>query len=195
MALTDLERERVESYVRTRSHIPATELRAKRPRLPRDVAALVQRGAREHPNAKVRRECLGVLDHQANDESTEVFRAAVLFDPVPRVRVIALHGLACERCRVGELCVDETVTDLIRVVEADANAKVRHETVFVIARLGRRDPRVRDVLARVAREDADPLVRQVALAAVEGRGRDVRSRKALRRRATDRRAKRDPSAA
>jgi hypothetical protein len=46
---------------------------------------LVQRGAREHPNAKVRRECLTVLDHQANDEAGDVFRAA-LSDPVPRVR-------------------------------------------------------------------------------------------------------------
>jgi hypothetical protein len=45
-----------------------------------------------------------VLDHHANDESCDVFRAA-LFDPVPHVRAIALHGLACERCRVGELCV------------------------------------------------------------------------------------------
>ena len=34
----------------------------------------------------------------------------------------------------------------------------------------------------MAREDVDPLVRQVALAVVEGRRRDVRSRKALRRR-------------
>ena len=83
---------------------------------------------------------------------------------------------------MGELSVDETVTDLIRVVETDTNAKVRHNTVFVIARLGRRDPRVGDVLARVAHDDADPLVRQVALAALQGRGRDVRSRKALRRR-------------
>ncbi|MEX1006966.1 MAG: HEAT repeat domain-containing protein [Acidimicrobiia bacterium] len=80
------------------------------------------------------------------------------------------------------MCVEDTVTDLIGVLDADPNPKVRHEAVFVIARLGRRDPRVKEVLARAAREDADPLVRQVAFAAAEGRGRDVRSRKALRRR-------------
>jgi HEAT repeat protein len=143
--------------------------------------ALVQRGACAHPNARVRRQCLGVLDHHANDESSDVFRAA-LFDPVPHVRVVALHGLACERCRVGELRASEVVTDLIRVLQEDLNPKVRHGAVLVIARLAARDARVADVLTWVAREDVDSLVRQVASAVIEGRRRDVRSRKALRRR-------------
>jgi hypothetical protein len=180
MALTLVERSRIEAYV-LRPQVGATEMRATRVKLPDDLMTLVQRGAREHPNAKVRRECLNVLDHQANDESSDVFRAA-LFDPVPHVRVIALHGLACERCRVGELCAGEVVTDLIQVLDGDPNPKVRHGAVLVIAGLAARDARVVDVLARVGREDIDPLVRQVALAVVEGRGRDVRSRKALRRR-------------
>jgi hypothetical protein len=46
----------------------------------------------QHASPKVRRDALGVLDHGANDESTEVFVAA-LSDPVPRVRLVALHGL------------------------------------------------------------------------------------------------------
>src|SRR5450755_3814156 len=59
-----------------------------------------------HPSPKVRRECLGVLDHVANDDSIEVFRHA-LSDPVPRVRLVALHGLSCQHCRTGELCVGD----------------------------------------------------------------------------------------
>jgi hypothetical protein len=39
----------------------------------------------------------------------------VLSDPVPRVRIGALHGLSCERCRVGEIRVDDVVTDVLRV--------------------------------------------------------------------------------
>ncbi len=105
-----------------------------------------------------------------------------MFDPVPHVRVIALHGLACERCRVGVLCASDVVTDLIQVLDRDPNPKVRHGAVLVVARFMVRDARVVDVLALVARDDVDPLVRQVALAVVEGRRRDVRSRKALRRR-------------
>ncbi len=78
--------------------------------------------------------------------------------------------------------MSDVVTDLIQVLDGDPNPKVRHGAVLVIARLAARDARVVDVLARVAREDVDPLVRKVALAVVEGRWRDVRSRKALRRR-------------
>ena len=164
-----------------RPQLGATELRATRVKLSDELTALVQRGAKEHPNARVRRECLNVLDHHANDESSDVFRAA-LFDPVPHVRVIALHGLACERCRAGELGASAVVTDLIEVLDGDPNPKVRHAAVLVIARFIGRDARVVDALTRVAGADTDPLVREVALAVVEGRGRDVRSRKALRRR-------------
>jgi hypothetical protein len=103
MALNLVERERLESYLLAQ-RVPARVLRARQGKLSPELLTLIQRGAREHPNAKVRRACLGVLDHQANDESGEVFRAA-LFDPVPHVRVVALHGLACERCRVGEVRV------------------------------------------------------------------------------------------
>jgi HEAT repeat protein len=183
MALTRSDRDEVESLVAVRRCLTASQVRAGRSPLTKDEVALVQRGAVEHPSARVRCECLGVLDHQASDESTEVFRAAVLRDPVPRVRVFALHGLACERCSVEDLCVEDAVGDLIRVLESDDNPKVRHEAVFVLARLGRRDARAGEMLMRVAECDDDSLVREVALAAVEGRGRDVRSRKALRRRA------------
>jgi hypothetical protein len=101
MALSLVARERIESYVFGPQR-SATQLRTMRVKLPRELVTLIQRGAREHPNARVRRECLGVLDHHANDESEEVFRAA-LFDPVPHERMFALHGLVCERCRVGEM--------------------------------------------------------------------------------------------
>jgi HEAT repeat protein len=180
MALNAVEREQLESYLAKR-RVPATVLRGRQVTLSPELLELVQRGASEHANAKVRRECLGVLDHDANDESGDVFRTALL-DPVPHVRVVALHGLACERCRVGELCTSEVVTDLIRVLDDDPNPKVRHGAVLVLARLAGRDTRVVDVLRQVSREDVDPWVRKVALAVVEGRWRDVRSRKALRRR-------------
>jgi hypothetical protein len=51
--------------------------------------AAMQAAALQHASPKVRRDALG---HGANDESTEVFVAA-LSDPVPRVRLVALHGL------------------------------------------------------------------------------------------------------
>lgn len=154
-----------------------------RRRQPLPPIAAMQRAALHHPNARVRRECLNVLDHHANDASADVFRQA-LQDPVPRVRVIALHGLACERCRTGELCASDVVPALIGVLERDPSPKVRHGAVGILLRLSSRDERAPEALIRASREDADPLVRQVATAATQGRRRDIRSRKALRRRAS-----------
>lgn len=66
--------------------------------------------------------------HVANDESTDVVRAA-LGTPVPRVRLVALHGLFCERCRLGAIDVDDVVTDALGVLPDDPNAKVRHAAI------------------------------------------------------------------
>jgi hypothetical protein len=193
MALSPWECEQLEVLTRA-ERVPARELRSRRVALSREELVLVQRGAREHADARVRRECLGVLDHRANDESTQVFRAAALSDPVPHVRVVALHGLACERCRVHELGVAEAVTDLVRVLADDTNDGVRHGAVLVLARFVTRDGRAGSALRTAARTDSDPLVREVAVAAVEGRWRDLKSRKALRRRTRrGRQAARNPS--
>jgi hypothetical protein len=133
-----------------------------------------------HVSAKVRRDALGVLDHAANDESTEVFRAA-LSDPVPRVRLVALHGLSCERCRIGELRVDDVMTDVLRVLREDASARVRHASIDVLCRFSRRDDRVLPALRAAALTDADPFVRVAAAGAARGEQK-VWSRKAVRRR-------------
>jgi hypothetical protein len=61
------------------------------------VGAL-QAAAVGHGDPWVRRDCLAVLDHVASDASVETFRVA-LDDPVAPVRLAAIHGLACERCR------------------------------------------------------------------------------------------------
>jgi HEAT repeat protein len=141
-----------------------------------------QAAALHHPNARVRRECLGLLDHYANDESASTF-AAALSDPVARVRNLALHGLSCERCRTGDLAVEDVVPALLSALASDPSPKVRHNTLFILAGVAGRDRRVRPALNRAAREDDDNLVRYVAQAALDGRVRDMGTRKALRRRA------------
>jgi hypothetical protein len=141
----------------------------------------MKRAALLHKNPKVRRECLNVLDHAASDASVGVFRRA-LGDPVPRVRLVALHGLACERCRVGQLCVEDVVTDLVHTVSTDPSAKVRHAAVLVLARFVDRDQRARAALASAAMADTDQLVRAAARATSRDAVSRVPSRKALRRR-------------
>lgn len=152
-----------------------------RRREPLPPVAAVQAAALHHPNARVRHDCLSALDHHANEASAEIFRKA-LNDPVPRVRTIALHGLACERCRESELCVSDVVPALTAVLESDPSPKVRHDAVRILVRLSSRDERAGKAI-QMATADNDPLVSAVATAAVDGRRRDIGSRKALRRRA------------
>jgi hypothetical protein len=153
-------------------------------RLPQAPIALMQRAALHHPNGKIRRFALGILDHEANDESTDVFRQA-LTDPAPVVRLNALHGLSCERCRVGELCVDDVVPALINVLEHDDSPKVRHASLFPLILLAGRDERVTAAFARAAEVDPDPLLRAAAAEARDGNYKRVKTRKALRRRRSE----------
>jgi HEAT repeat protein len=151
--------------------------------------AEMQTAAIRHRDPWVRRTCLSFLDHYANDESTTTFLAA-LDDPVTPVREMALHGLACERCRTTELCVEDVVPVLSRVVDADASPDIRQKAIPILMRLAPRDSRARTALEGAARVDSDPLIRAVAVAALEGRTQDaLRSRHDLLRRAKTRRSK------
>ena len=141
----------------------------------------LQATALRHPSPKVRRDSLGALDHEAADASAGVFRRA-LADPVPRVRMTALHGLACERCRTEELCLPDVVPTLLAVLSGDESPKVRHSAALVLSRLVGRDRTVRPALLVAADTDPDELVRIVSRAAATGDRRLLKSRKALRRR-------------
>jgi hypothetical protein len=156
---------------------------------PEVPVAEMQGAATNHPDPWVRRGCLSFLDHYASDASTHPFLAA-LDDPVTFVREMALHGLACEQCRAAELCVAEVVPVLSRVLATDASPEVRHKVVPILMRLSDRDPRARSALEEAAVADDDSLVREVAVAALEGKVWDAsRSRHDLRRRATTRKGK------
>jgi hypothetical protein len=58
--------------------------------------------ALRHPNPRVRFECLGMLDHLADDNSLAAMIAATR-DSVPRVRRMAVHALGCLRCKPSTL--------------------------------------------------------------------------------------------
>ena len=134
----------------------------RRARLARDMpVATIQAAALGHPDFTVRRFCLFLLDHYASDASWEVFRRA-LRDPVPAVRAGALHGIACERCRVQALPVAGVVGDLVAIMGADPNPEVRYKTVAALARFLERDGRAGEAIARAAADDPDPAIRHVA---------------------------------
>jgi hypothetical protein len=188
MPLTAAELQRVQQYVDSwwaRAHELAADkplsLQAWKDQMPAAPIELLQKAALEHPNGKVRRFALGVLDHEANDDSADTFRVA-LRDPAPVVRMNALHGVSCERCRVGELCTDDVVPALIDVLEHDDSPKVRHASLFPLIKLADRDARIAAAFARAAEADPDELIRAAAAEARDGNYKRVKTRKALRRR-------------
>lgn len=188
MSLSPEDLEQVERYFKEWWQVVRTSVAAGlradqwKPLLPAAPVAAMQAAALHHPNARIRRDCLTVLDHEASDASVDIFRAA-LADPVPRVRQIALHGLACERCREAELCVADVVPTLIDTLVNDDNAKVRHAAIGILLSVSDRDTRAGDAIREAGLHDDDELVRQAALAADAGRYRGMGSRKAIRRRA------------
>jgi HEAT repeat protein len=138
-----------------------------------------------HPDPFTRRDCLGFLDHYANEASTAVF-AAALHDPVDFVRNAALHSIACESCRKEELCVADVVHDIIGVLEADLSPELRTKAIPILLRLAGRDDRAWEAIERASGNDPDAIVRRAAADALCGNFVAPRKRYERRQRRHDR---------
>ena len=155
----------------------APQDRAGRRRREAPVTAL-QSAALADPDPFRRARCLAVLDHVANEASTDVFVAA-LADPVADVRRHAVHGLTCERCRTTELCLVDVVAAVTRALVSERDVETRHQLVMVLGRFASRSNAARHALDVVSTNDPDDLVR-VAATSVLTTGH-ARSRRALQR--------------
>jgi len=127
----------------------------------------LQVAALRHPDPHIRRTCLWVLDHHANDESVPVF-ARALEDDVDFVREMALHSLACEGCKELQMCLADVVPPLIRVVQQDPKPDLRIKALAALFGLSRRDDRAQEALEQAARDNSDPIVRRCAAGAARG---------------------------
>jgi hypothetical protein len=103
----------------------------------------------KHPNANVRWWCAQMLDHAADDTCVPAL-FDLLHDPVPCVRRMAVHALACQRCKTAPLQADMTDM-LIDFALHDPNLKVRGEAVFGLAFVPA-NPRVTDALQQIIAE-------------------------------------------
>lgn len=128
----------------------------------------VRVAALEHPDAKVRWWALGYLDHHDNDASMATF-AQALRDPDPHVRTAALHSIACEACKVDELCAVDVVPALIEVLRHDPEVDLRLRALQQLLYLAGRDDRVRPAIKLASKRDKDPVLRRTANEALSGR--------------------------
>lgn len=120
---------------------------------------LLNAGAVEHPNPRIRGDCLALLDHVAGEESVPVYVSA-LSDPVPNVRRRALHALTCETCKAETLCAD-IVPEVVRLALHEPNEMVRVQAVHALL-VRQSDQRAREALAAVAAGDAHEGIRRYA---------------------------------
>jgi HEAT repeat protein len=173
--VTRSDREVALDYLRWLDEAPRSRRDRRRAEAP--VSSL-QATALSDPDPYRRARCLAVLDHVANEASTEVF-AAALRDPVNDVRRQAVHGLTCERCRSGEVCVGDVVPAVVAALAAEDDTQVRHQLVVTLGRFATRSDLARQTLQTVGAQDADELLR-VAASAVLATGH-TRGRKSLER--------------
>lgn len=127
----------------------------------------LQLGALRHPDPQIRRYCLVVLDHYANDASMQTFVSA-LEDDTDAVREIALHSLACEPCKRDALCPTDVVPALARVLASDPKPDLRIKALTALLRVHGDAEQLKDLLRRTAESNSDPVTRRCAEDALRG---------------------------
>lgn len=91
----------------------------------------------------------------------------LLRDPKSKVRLWAVHSLACDHCRDDVRCPVDVVPHLIERIEIDDSVRVRRMAVIMLA-CDFADPRAVPVLQRVLRDESD---RKLRMHAENGLGR------------------------
>jgi HEAT repeat protein len=109
-----------------------------------------------HPDWHVRHWCAIYLDHNATPDSLRDL-VPLLTDPVPRVRLWAVHSISCEGCKAHE-CPLDLAPLLIERVEKDVSTRVRKMAVAMLTTLPL-DVRVAPVFKAVLDRETDARIR------------------------------------
>jgi HEAT repeat protein len=120
---------------------------------------------------QVRRWAAMCLDQVADEEALTDL-VPMLTDSHPRVRLWAVHSIACEHCKDDVSCPVDVVPLLVERVREDPSLRVRRMAVIMLGSEFR-DPRALPVLEEVLREDSDSKLRhhaEVALGRLEAVG-------------------------
>lgn len=124
-----------------------------------------------HASPWVRYNCAGALDHLGDDRCAGPLRR-LLNDPVPRVRRMALHSLACDACKLAPLRRGEDIIALMveRALE-DPSVKVRRHAAAGLADSS--DARAISALETVVARETDPSLLRIARRGLAGRAASV----------------------
>jgi HEAT repeats len=121
------------------------------------------RGGLGHPDERVRERCCKILDHLMDADSIPPLIGA-LADPCERVRIAAVHALACDRCKT-DACrpTPEAVLPAgVGLLAGDPSALVRAYAAELVGQWAHSRPAARDAITRAAAHDPSPSVRKKA---------------------------------
>ncbi|SOD91081.1 HEAT repeat domain-containing protein [Streptomyces sp. Ag109_G2-15] len=143
---------------------PQRAVAAHRELLRRDSAAVdAIRAGLGHPDPAVRTGCCRLLDHLVDGESMGQL-IAMADDADARVRIAALHALACDRCK-GDTCApgaDQVLGPGLRRLAADPDPHVRAMAAEVVGKFVHTEARALAALDRSHAQDPSPAVRKKA---------------------------------
>ena len=111
-----------------------------------------------------RAQCAEALDRLVDEESYPLL-VACLADRESRVRVNALHALACDRCKQSAACRPDKAAVLppaVRCLRHDPDKYVRAMAVAVVGRWVHSDETAAAALVEARDLDPEPLVRKSA---------------------------------
>jgi HEAT repeat protein len=116
-----------------------------------------------HSNADVRYHCLALLDHLVSPDLFEEM-IAMLRDPDARVRVMALHALACDRCKTTDCkpVQRNALPEALRLLREDSDAHVRAMAIELIGHFAHDTPVAAEALMAAQIQDPSPAVRKKA---------------------------------
>lgn len=115
---------------------------------------------------KVRRNSLRILDH-APVAGMEPKIIDLLRDDEPEVRKWAAHSLGCDRCKDGSLVAVDPVPYLVATAETDSSVEVRRSAIVCLAWNRPWEPRIDELMGRLAENSSDLKIRFHAKCAIE----------------------------
>jgi len=126
-----------------------------------------------HSNPKVRYECAHAMDMFADQRCSGAL-AALLHDPVPRVRRIAVHSISCDDCKIVPLQPvpppargtrsQDVVGAIVELATSDPSIQVRRHAAVALA--GFADVRATWALEALVARETDAVLLRNALAAL-----------------------------